>query len=76
MVKRAAGQKVAGQLLDGEPVERQVAVERTDHPVAEGPSFAEIIEVIAVGVGIAGRVEPVAGTMLAPLRGVEEPGDQ
>ena len=32
-----AGQQVAGDLLDQEPVERLVAVEGGDHPVAPGP---------------------------------------
>ena len=70
------GKQVAGQLLDREPVERQVAVEGADDPVAKRPGLAEVVEVIAVGVGIAGRVEPVASAMLAPPGRVEQPGHQ
>ena len=44
----------------------QVAVEGADYPVAKRPCFAEVVKVVAVGVGIAGRVEPVASAMLAP----------
>ena len=70
------GQQVAGELLDREPVERQVAVEGADDPVAIGPHLAEVVEVIAVGVGVAGGVEPVAGAVLAPAGRGEQPVDQ
>ena len=68
LVERRFGQQVAGQLLDRELVERQVAVERVDDPVAVGPHLAVVVEVDAVRVGVAGRVEPVAAAMLAPVR--------
>ena len=62
------GQQVAGQLLDRELVERHVAVEGVDDPVAIGPDLAVVVEVDAVRVGIAGGVEPVAAAVLAPVR--------
>ena len=64
----AVGQQVAGQLFDGELVERHVAVEGVDHPVAIRPDLAVVVEVDAVGVGVAGGVEPVAAAVLAPVR--------
>jgi len=66
------GQQVPGDLLHREAVEGQVPVEGPDDPVAVGPHLAVIVEVQAVGVGVAGRVEPVARAVLTPLRGVHE----
>ena len=57
----AFGQQVAGDLLDGELVERHVAVEGVDHPVAPAPHRALAVALVAVGVGVAGGVEPAAG---------------
>ena len=68
LVERAVGQQIAGQLLDRELVERHVAVEGVDDPVAIGPDLAVVVEVDAVRVGVAGDVEPVAAAMLAPVR--------
>ncbi len=62
---RRIGQEVAGQLLDRERVERLVRVEGFDDPIAVGPHLAGVVEVQAVGVGVAGRVEPIAGAVLA-----------
>ena len=63
--ERGIGQQVAGELLDCEPVERHVAVEGVDHPIAIRPHLAVIVDVEAVRVGVARGVEPVAGAMLA-----------
>ena len=68
LVERRIGQQVAGQLLDGELVERQIAVEGLDHPVAIGPDLAVVVDVDAVRVAVAGRVQPVARAMLAVMR--------
>ena len=76
MVERAVGQQIAGKLFDRELVERQVPIERLDHPLAIGPDLAEIIEVNAVRVGVAGDVEPVAAPVLAPLRRFQKMIDQ
>ncbi len=66
LVEGVPGEQVAGELLDGEPVERHVLVEHADHPVAVGPHLAVVVEVVAVRVGITRGVEPVAGAMFAP----------
>jgi hypothetical protein len=56
-------------LLNGELVERKVAIERVDDPVAIAPSpGAGAIFFIAVAVGVARQVEPVAGPPLAVVR--------
>ena len=59
----AQGKPVGGELFDQETVEREVAVERSDHVVAVGvgPVVVGVLEEdVAAGVGIAGDVEPVA----------------
>ena len=75
LVEGGVGEEVAGELFDGELVEGLVAVEGVDDPVAVGPHFAEVVEVEAVGIGVAGGVEPVAGAVLAPGGGFEEAVD-
>ena len=72
----ASGQQVAGQLLDRELVERQVAVEGVDDPVAVLPDRARGVDAVAVGVGVAGQVEPVPAPALAVVRRGEQPVDQ
>ena len=62
------GKQIAGELLHGEAVERHVAVERVDHPVAPGPHVAMAVDVIAVCVGVTGEVEPLHGHALAVVR--------
>ena len=62
---RGIGQLVAGELFDGELVERQVAIESPHHPVAVSPHLPQVVEMQAVGVGIAGDVEPVPGHLFA-----------
>ncbi len=65
---RGLGQQVAGQLLDGELVERLIAVERLDHPVAVGPDLPSRVARIAGAVGVARQVEPEPRPVLAERR--------
>ena len=69
------GQQVAGELLDDEPVERLVGVEGVDDPVAVGPGLAIVVEVQAVGVAVAGGVEPEPRHVLAVAGRVEQAVD-
>ena len=55
-----------------ELIERQVAVERADHPVAPRPHLAIVVDVVAVGVGVAGRVQPRHRHPLAVVRRLQE----
>ena len=72
----AFGQQVAGDLLDGELVEREVAVEAPSIDlVAPGPHGPRAVALVAVGVGVAGRVEPVARHALAVARRRQQPVD-
>ena len=69
-------QHVARDLFDRELVEGLVPVEGPDHPVAVGPHLPIVVDVDAVGVSVAGRVQPVAGTVLAPVLRLHEAVDQ
>ena len=73
LVEARLGQEVAGHLLDDEVVEGLVLVERPDRPVAIGEHLAVVVDVDAVGVAVAGRVEPVAGAVLAPVPRLQQP---
>ena len=68
-------QQVARQLLGGELVERHVAVQGVDHPVAVLPDRARAVNAVAVGVGVAGGVEPVLAPPLAVVRAGEQAVD-
>ena len=65
-----AGERlVAGELLDDEAVVRLVGVERADDVVAVPPGVGPgLVELVAVGVGVAGQVEPVPAPALAVVR--------
>ena len=75
VVERGVGQEVAGELLDRELVEGEVGVVGTDHPVAVRPGGARAVEAEALGIGVAGEVEPVGGPFLAVMGGGEEAVD-
>ena len=62
------GQQIARDLLDRELVEREIPVERVDHPVAPVPHLAQAVDVIPVRVGVARGVEPGDGHALAVVR--------
>ncbi len=70
LLERRVLQHVAGELLDGEVAERQIAIERVDHPVAVLPGRAALVLLVAVRVGVAREVEPRPRPALAvALRG-------
>ena len=47
-LQRLAGEQVAGQLFGRETIEGHVLVESPDHPFAEGPNLAIVVEVNSV----------------------------
>ena len=63
---RSVGQHVPGQLFYGELVVGHIVIESPDHPIAVGPDVAWTIFLVAIAVGIAGEVEPLA-TPLFPV---------
>ena len=75
LVLRRIGQQIAGELLHGEAVERQVVVERLDRPIAPVPHRACRVALVAVGVGVERGVEPLPDHPLAVARRGEQPVD-
>ena len=71
--QRGVGQHVAGELLDDKPVKRHVAVRCIDHPIAVRPHRPACVVAVAVGVGVARRVQPVAPPALAVVRRLQQP---
>ena len=73
----AARQQIAGNLLDGELVERQIAIERFDHPlpVAPRPGTRAVL-LVAVAIGVTRQVQPVAAPLFAIVRRIEQPVHQ
>ena len=65
-------QEVAGQLFDGELIERHVRIQRPDHPVAEFPNLPRRIDRVAVAVRIPRLIEPPAPPALSIVRRGEE----
>ena len=65
-------QQVARQLLDRELIEFHVGIEGINHPVAVRPHLAGVVEVDAVRVRIARRIEPVTPAVFAPMHGGHE----
>ena len=68
LVEPRVGEHVTGELLDDELIERQVAVEGIDDPIAVLPDRAWLVARVAVRVGVTGGVEPIAAPALAKMR--------
>ena len=68
-----ARDQIPGHLLDCEPVEPEVAVERIDDPVPPAPRVGtDVVGLIAVALGEARLVQPVQGLHLAAVRGCQQ----
>ena len=66
------GQEIARNLLDDELVIRLVVVQRGDDPVAPSPLLTWQVFLVAIAVGIARGIEPMATPLLAVVgRGQE-----
>jgi len=67
-------EQIAGELFNRELIERQIAVECGDDPVAIRPgiALAQRILAVAVGIGVACEVQPHARPLLAVSRRREE----
>ena len=72
LIQCGVRQQIAGELLNGELIERQVAVEGADDPLAVVPHLAVVVEMNAVRVRIARGIQPVARAVLAVMRGRHE----
>ncbi len=68
-VAPAAGQQIARQLLGEEAIVWLVGIESANDPVAVAPGLGPLgVAFIAVGLGVAGHVEPVLCPALAVVR--------
>ena len=77
LLRRAVREQVARHLLDREPIEGHVRVERMDDPVAITPGVRpQGVTAKTVAVGVAGEVEPVATPLLAVVGRLEQPVEQ
>ena len=76
LIDRRVGQQVAGELLDRELIERQVAIVRVDHPIAILPDRPRVVVGVAVAVGVASQVEPVPAPALAVVGRGQQAIDQ
>ena len=67
-------QQIASDLLDRELIERQVAIDRVDDPVAPAISIGpRIVLLVTVAVGVASHVEPMPSPPLTEVRRFEQP---
>lgn len=76
-VNGAVRHQIAGQLLNRELIERQIAVECVDHPLTVAPRpGTRAVLFIAVAIGVACEVEPIARPLFAIVGRIEEAIDQ
>ena len=70
------GQQIASQLLDHESVKRHVPIKGLDDPITITPHHTWSVETKAVGIGVAGHVQPVTSPALTVVGRVEQAIDQ
>ena len=73
LFKRRLLQQVSGQLLDRELIERQVAINRVNDPLAKYPGMRpQTVSQITLAVGIPGEVQPVPPPTLAVMGRIQQ----
>jgi NADH:ubiquinone oxidoreductase subunit E len=73
LVHRRLRQQIAGELFDRKCVERHVRIKGVNYPIAIRPDRARFVLLIAVGVGVASRIQPVPAPALTVMRGRQQP---
>jgi len=58
LLGRGVGEEIAGELFNDELVVGLISIQRVDDPVAVFPDLARGVDGVAVGIGVAGDVEP------------------
>ena len=76
LLDRRVGEEIAGKLLDREAVERHVGVEGPDNPIPPHPLPGVAVLLEAVGIGIAGGIEPRQRHPFAVMGAGKEPVDK
>ena len=56
-----AGQQIARELPENKGVVGQILIEGIDHPIAPRPDASVSIDLVPIGIGIAGDVQPLRG---------------
>ena len=75
LVLGGIGKQVPGDLLGDEQVIGEVLAKSLDDPVAPRPDVAVAVLLVAVGVGIAGDVEPLGGHSLGVCIAIQQAVD-
>ena len=76
LLQRRLWQQVSSELLNCKLIERLVAVEGVDHPLAVRPDGAREIHLITIGVGIARQIQPATRHVFAVVGRREQAIDQ
>ena len=67
------GKEITGELLDGELIERLIAVDGIDDPVAVAPGMgADAVLFVAITIGVTGEVEPMSAPAFSEMGRGEE----
>ena len=72
LIPRGVRHQVAGELINGELVKRQIAIQRADHPVPIGPDGPGAVLFKAVRIGIPSDIQPVTAPLLAVVRRLQQ----
>ena len=72
LICRRIRKQVTSELLSQEPVIRHVAVECTDNPVSPTEHISVTIDVISMGVCVAGKIQPHQSHTLTISRSLQE----
>ena len=73
LLRGGVRQQIAGELLVRKLIERQIAVEGIDHPIAVFPDAPRAVDREPVGVRIAGEIQPMPAPAFAILRRSQHP---
>ena len=69
-------QQVTGNLFQEELVERHVAIQRVDHPMAITPCmWSYVVLLVTIAVGVAGQIEPVPSPLFPIMLRFQQPVD-
>ncbi len=63
---------VPGKLFDGELIEWHVSIEAANDPITVGPHAARSVLFVAVGVSVAGNVQPFSSPFFSVGRGSQK----
>ena len=62
---RWLGEQIAGDLPFRKLIEREIVIKGSDHPISPRPHRPFVVALVAIGIGVPCRIEPVPGHSLA-----------